>query len=74
MIISKTPFRISFFGGGTDSLLGIKKMEGLFWLQLLISIAILPVDIFRLFLTISIVLFIHNMSMLIILMKLTILR
>lgn len=29
MIISKTPFRVSFFGGGTDFPVWYKKKEGL---------------------------------------------
>ena len=39
MIITKTPFRMSFFGGGTDMESFLEKMEELYFLQPLINIA-----------------------------------
>lgn len=41
MIITKTPFRMSFFGGGTDMEVISKKMAAQYCLQHLISIAML---------------------------------
>lgn len=52
MIITKTPFRMSFFGGGTDMQDFLMSMEVPFYLQHLISIVMLMYVIFRVFLTI----------------------
>ena len=41
MIITKTPFRMSFFGGGTDMESFLWKMAGQFYRQHLINIVML---------------------------------
>lgn len=52
MIITKTPFRMSFFGGGTDMEEYFKVMVDQLFLQPSISIAMLMLDIYQGFLII----------------------
>lgn len=50
MIITQTPFRMSFFGGGTDFPEFYKNMVGQSFLQHLINIAMLMFGIYHVFL------------------------
>lgn len=47
MVITKTPFRMSFFGGGTDMKNFMKSMEAAFFLLPSINIAMLRYGICR---------------------------